>query len=72
MGFSYPLDRDVVITGNYGEIRPNNFHAGLDFSTNPTINLPIKSVGDGYVSRIKISSGGYGRVLYVTHPNGYV
>jgi murein DD-endopeptidase MepM/ murein hydrolase activator NlpD len=72
LGFSYPLDRDVVITGNYGEIRPNHFHAGLDFSTNPTINLPIKSVGDGYVSRIKISSGGYGRVLYVTHPNGYV
>ncbi len=72
LGFSYPLDRDVVITGNYGEIRPNHFHAGLDFSTNPIINLPIKSVGDGYVSRIKISSGGYGRVLYVTHPNGYV
>jgi murein DD-endopeptidase MepM/ murein hydrolase activator NlpD len=72
LGFSYPLDRDVVITGNYGEIRPNHFHAGLDFSTNPTINLPIKSVGDGYVSRIKIGSGGYGRVLYVTHPNGYV
>ncbi len=72
LGFSYPLDRDVVITGNYGEIRPNHFHAGLDFSTDPSANLPIKSVGDGYVSRIKISSGGYGRVLYVTHPNGYV
>jgi hypothetical protein len=70
--FSYPLDREVVITGNYGEIRPNHFHAGLDFSTDPTVNLPIKSIGDGYVSRIKISSGGYGRVLYVTHPNGYV
>jgi murein DD-endopeptidase MepM/ murein hydrolase activator NlpD len=72
LGFSYPLDREVVITGNYGEIRPNHFHAGLDFSTDPTVNLPIKSIGDGYVSRIKISSGGYGRVIYVTHPNGYV
>lgn len=72
MGFSYPLDREVVITGNYGEIRPNHFHAGLDFSTDPTANLPIKSVRDGYVSRIKISSVGYGRVLYITHPNGYV
>ena len=72
MGFIYPLDRDVVVTGNYGEIRPNHFHAGLDFSTNPTINLPIKSVANGYVSRIKIGSGGYGRVLYITHPNGYV
>ncbi len=72
MGFIYPLDREIVVTGNYGEIRPNHFHAGLDFSTNPTINLPIKSVADGYVSRIKIGSGGYGRVLYVTHTNGYV
>lgn len=72
LGFSYPLDRDVVVTGNYGEIRPNHFHAGLDFSTDPILNLPIKSVGDGYVSRIKISSVGYGRVLYITHPNGYV
>ncbi|MBA4239410.1 MAG: hypothetical protein C0448_01700 [Sphingobacteriaceae bacterium] len=72
LGFSYPLDREIVITGNYGEIRPNHFHAGLDFSTDPTANLPIKSVGDGYISRIKISSVGYGRVLYITHPNGYV
>jgi murein DD-endopeptidase MepM/ murein hydrolase activator NlpD len=72
LGFIYPLDRDIVVTGNYGEIRPNHFHAGLDFSTDPAINLPIKSIGDGYVSRIKISSVGYGRVLYITHPNGYV
>ena len=72
MGFIFPLDRDVVVTGNYGEIRPNHFHAGLDFCTDQVCNLPIKSVGDGYVSRIKISSVGYGRVLYITHPNGYV
>ena len=72
MGFIYPLDREVVVTGNYGEIRPNHFHAGLDFSTDPILNLPIKSVADGYVSRIKIGSGGYGRVLYITHNNGYV
>lgn len=72
LGFIYPLDRDVVVTGNYGELRPNHFHAGLDFSTDPTKNLPIKSVADGYVSRIKISSVGYGKVLYVTHSNGYV
>ena len=70
--FIYPLDRSPVVTGNYGEIRPNHFHAGLDFTTDPSKNLPIKSVADGFVSRIKISSGGYGKVLYITHPNGYV
>jgi hypothetical protein len=72
IGFDLPIDRSIVVTGNYGEIRPNHFHAGLDFSTDRVKNLPIKSVSDGYVSRIKISSGGYGKVLYVTHPNGYV
>ena len=72
LGFIYPLDREVVVTGNYGEIRPNHFHAGLDFSTDPVVNLPIRNVADGYVSRIKIGSGGYGRVLYITHTNGYV
>lgn len=71
-GFIFPLDRNPVVTGNYAELRPNHFHAGLDFSTDPVANLPIKSVADGYVSRIKISSGGYGRVVYITHPNGYV
>lgn len=70
--YIYPLDREPIITGNYGEIRPNHFHVGLDFSTDPTLNLPIKSVLDGYVSRIKISSVGYGKVIYITHPNGYV
>ncbi len=72
LNFSYPIDRSIVITGNYGELRPNHFHAGLDFSTDPNLNLPIKSIANGYVSRIKISSGGYGKCLYITHPNGYV
>ena len=72
LDFGYPIDKEPIITGNYGEIRPNHFHVGLDFRTDPIINLPIKSVADGYVSRIKISSGGYGKVLYITHPNGYV
>lgn len=72
LGFLWPLDRTIVVTGNYGEIRPNHFHAGLDFSTDPKANLPIRCVADGYISRIKVSSIGYGKVLYVTHPNGYV
>lgn len=70
--FAFPLDRSPVVTGNYAELRPNHFHAGLDFSTDPVANLPIRCAADGYISRIKISSGGYGKVLYVTHPNGYV
>jgi murein DD-endopeptidase MepM/ murein hydrolase activator NlpD len=66
---AYPLD-NIVVTGNYAELRPNHFHAGLDLRTDPSKNLPIYSVDDGYVSRIKVSTYGYGKVFYITHPGG--
>lgn len=65
----WPLDT-INITGNYGEIRPNHFHAGVDFSTNGLENLPIYAIQNGYVSRIKVSPFGYGKVIYITHPDG--
>ncbi len=68
----FPLQGKVSLTGNYGEVRPNHFHAGLDFKTHPDKNLPIYAVADGYVSRIKISTHGYGKALYITHANGLV
>ncbi|MEO8759600.1 MAG: peptidoglycan DD-metalloendopeptidase family protein [Bacteroidia bacterium] len=70
--FIYPLKGKPLLNGNYGEVRPNHFHAGIDFKTHYTNHLPIYSVADGYVSRIKISTTGYGKVLYVTHANGFV
>lgn len=69
-GFIWPLDTPHTLTGNYGELRPNHFHVGLDFSTNGKINFPVYAVADGYVSRIKVSSGGYGKAVYITHSGG--
>ena len=31
----------------------------------------VHAAADGYVSRIKISEVGYGKAIYITHPNGY-
>ncbi len=70
--FLWPLDKPISLSGNYGELRPNHFHAGLDFSTNNKINAPVYAVQSGYVSRIKVSSVGYGKAVYITHPNGVV
>src|SRR6476661_6432291 len=70
--FLWPLDQPLTISGNYGEIRPNHFHAGIDFSTRNRVGLPVYSVADGYVSRIRVSPYGYGRCVYVTHPGGKV
>ncbi len=69
--FRSPVDSTLTLAGNFGEIRPNHFHAGFDIRTNNQEGMPIYAVADGYVSRIKISAYGYGKALYITHPNGY-
>lgn len=63
-----PLDIPLFLAGNYGELRPNHFHAGLDFKTQGTIGLPVLSFADGYVHRVGINAYGYGLVMYVRHP----
>ena len=69
--FTNPLE-NIVVTGNFAEIRNNHFHAGLDLRTDPVKHLPIYSIEKGYVSRIKVSSYGYGKIIYITHQNGIV
>lgn len=58
------------LTGNYGELRPNHFHAGLDFPKDTHRVVIVKAVKSGYVSRIKVSSTGYGKAIYLTHYDG--
>ncbi len=70
--FVPPLDIPLYLTGTFGELRTNHFHAGIDIKTQGREGLKVKSIDDGYVSRIKISTGGYGKALYITHPGGYV
>ena len=69
--FKAPLDIRLSLSGSFGELRSNHFHTGLDFKTNQKEGLNVYASADGYVSRIKISSYGYGKAIYVTHPNGY-
>ena len=70
-GFISPLSIPLDFSGSFGELRSNHFHAGLDLKTNGVEGLDVFAVADGYVSRIKISPYGYGKAIYVTHPNGY-
>lgn len=69
--FRCPVDCDLSLAGNFGEIRPNHLHAGFDIKTNNREGMPIFAVADGFISRIKISPFGYGKALYIAHPNGY-
>lgn len=69
--FQNPMDIPLILSGTFGELRSNHFHAGIDIKTQQQEGLNIFASGNGYVSRIKISHWGYGKALYVTHPNGY-
>lgn len=69
--FASPFDFPLSLSANFGELRANHLHGGLDFKTQGVIDKPIHCIADGYVSRITVSSGGYGNALYISHPNGY-
>ncbi len=69
--FISPLKLPPALNANFGELRNNHFHAGLDYKTNRKPNKPIYAVADGWVSRISVSPRGYGLALYIDHPNGY-
>ncbi len=66
-----PLRLRPALNANFGELRNNHFHAGLDYKTNRQSNKPIYAVADGWISRINVSPTGYGLALYIDHPNGY-
>ncbi len=68
--FVPPLNFPLVLSGNFGELRANHFHGGLDFKTQGLTGLPVHSIADGYVSKIYVSLGS-GYMIHVRHPNGY-
>lgn len=69
--FCPPLDIPLQLSGNFGELRPNHFHAGFDMKTLQREGLSVYAVADGYISRIKISTFGNGKTIYIDHPNGF-
>jgi len=69
--FYPPVKIPIYLSGNFGEIRSDHFHSGIDIKTQGTTGHPVYSIDDGYISRIKVQANGYGKSIYITHPNGY-
>ena len=69
--FQSPLDIPLILAGNFGELRSNHFHSGIDIKTQQREGLAVYAIDDASVTRIKISHWGYGKALYITHPSGY-
>jgi hypothetical protein len=69
--FRNPLDIPIQLAANFGELRTNHYHMGLDIRTNQRENLPVRAAAEGYISKIKIERYGFGRAIYINHPNGF-
>ena len=69
--FIYPVDARISLAANFGELRPNHYHMGLDCRTNQVINRPVKAAADGYIARVSVAPFGFGQAIYINHPNGF-
>ena len=69
--FRSPVGFPITLSGSFGDVRPNHFHSGIDIRTNGEQGKPVYAAADGYIARIFVSPFGFGKALYINHPNGY-
>lgn len=70
--FLSPVTDPLLMTGTFGELRPNHFHSGIDLkSKTGGVGQPVFAAADGYIDQVKVQASGYGNVVYIKHPNGY-
>ena len=65
-----PIDLPLNLSGTFGEFRSSHFHYGLDITTNKKSGYEVYSIESGSVIRIRVSTSGYGKAIYVDHLNG--
>lgn len=65
--FAPPMQIEPKLSANFGELRKNHFHSGLDYRTESRTGIPVYAVEDGYVSRIFVSPFGFGKAVYINH-----
>ncbi len=68
--FSWPVEAKKALVANFGELRPNHYHMGLDCRTDQVENRRVLAAADGYIAKVKIEPIGFGRCIYINHPNG--
>jgi len=72
--FAFPIlpGQQNFLAGNFGELRNNHFHCGIDIKTQYKTGLPVHAAADGFISKVSITTKGYGNTIFLTHPNGFV
>ena len=72
--FLFPINpnQQNYLAGGMGDLRSDHFHAGIDIKTQGREGLPVYATGDGYISEVRVQTSGYGNVIFITHPNGFI
>lgn len=72
--FLFPINpnQQNFLAGGMGDLRADHFHAGIDIKTQGREGLPVYATGDGYISEVRVQTNGYGNVIFITHPNGFI
>lgn len=65
-----PVHYPIELAGNFGEPRPNHFHAGIDVKTDRMTGKPLYAMADGFISKVSVGTHGFGKAVYVRHPDG--
>src|SRR5436190_24133210 len=68
--FRNPLSIPMDFQANFGELRPDHWHMGLDIRTAQKENEPVFAAADGYIASIGIRRASFGRFIIINHPNG--
>jgi len=68
--FQWPVNAKIALAANFGELRLNHYHMGLDCKTDQVQNKHVFAAADGYIAKVKIEPSGFGRCIYINHPNG--
>lgn len=68
--FRNPLGIPMDLSANFGELRSNHWHMGLDIRTQQKVDLPVYAAADGYIAHIGIRSQSFGRFIIINHTNG--
>jgi Peptidase family M23 len=69
--FIYPLKMPMALSSNFAELRKDHFHSGLDIKTGGVTGKEVLAAADGYIYRITVSPAGFGKAIFIRHPNGY-
>ena len=69
--FRNPVDIPLELVANFGELRSNHWHMGLDIRTNQKVNLPVHAAAEGYIAYAGVRPQSFGRFIIINHPNGY-